>query len=230
MLFAFLMTACDASDSGTSSEDEMTSDTSATDGENTTAGENTITGENTTGGDDATAGTSASTVPEGTLNELTDNQRVDFCEARLDKLTSTIDFESEQFQQTTDKSCLLGGLFEGADQASCEMLVDTCKAEAMMGLNSEDMIDECLANEELFSTCMATASDYLDCESAITLHTFDAFTMVDFGEVTCANAGDFTALSGLFGQLQSLLPPEGTCSPEAGMCIAPNEEEITSEE
>ena len=93
-----------------------------------------------------------------------------------------------------------------------------------MGFNPEDFIAGCLANDDLFNTCASPVGEYLDCEAALATHSINAFSMVDFGTVTCANAGDFAALSGLFGQLQSVIPPEDLCTPTATMCVNAEEE------
>ena len=81
--------------------------------------------------------------------------------------------------------------------------------------------------EEFFTTCMASPSEIIECEATVTQSSLDGFREVDFGDVTCANAGDFMALMGVFGQLQSILPSEDICEPEVMMCLnADDTEEI----
>ena len=233
LLFSLMVTACDDGDSSDSGDDEIAAGESAAAGESTagestagesTAGESAVAGEAATAGEQATAGSTGAVNSEGNVNELTEDQRDAFCEARLAKIMSTVDFDGELIQQSTEKTCLLGGLLEGMDEASCEMIVEACRAEAMMGFDAEAFISECLADEDIFA-CPAPTTDYIECEAALATHTLDAFSNVDFGDVSCANAGDFAALSGLFGQLQSLAPPEDLCPPEATMCLMPEGEE-----
>ena len=208
--------ACDDSDSGDSIDAGESMAGESMDGEGM-AGES-MAGESMAGESMAGEGMAGEGMTGETISGLSDDERVTFCETRLASFISTVNPESEETQALAEKSCLMMGLIEGTDEVSCEMLRDECKDEAA-NFDSEEWMNDCLMNEEFFDTCMAAPSEIIECEASVTQSSIDAFNALDFGDVTCADAGDFMALMGIFGQLQSLVPSEDICDPEAMMCL-----------
>ena len=223
-LFTF---GCDDDDDGGSSAEAGESAAGESAAGESAAGESaageSAAGEEAAGESAAGEGAAGEVVGEGNLNELDEDGRVEFCNARFDFLTGFVADNGETFGAAIERSCLLAGLFEGMDQASCETVVTACMTEATMPPSRDDYVADCLADESFFTECVASTSDVLTCESDSISHSLNAFSMVDLSAFSCEQAGDFASLMQLFPLLQSIAPPEDLCAPEVSMCLEGDE-------
>ena len=159
-------------------------------------------------------------IGEGSINELDGDGRAAYCNAKYDYITGFVADNEETFEAALANSCLIGALFEGMNQESCEAVVSECIARASMQPSRVDFVAECIAEESFFTECAASASDVLTCENERITESINAFSIVDLSAFSCERAGDVSSLNELFPILERVTPPADLCAPEVSMCLA----------
>ena len=178
------------------------------------------------GGDSGGNMASGAYTPESPLNGLNAEGQNAFCQSSITRNEEAA-LEGEQLDQFISNSCLLFGIVNSTDEASCTESIATCE----MDLRSLMVTSEqCLADRvEQFASCAASVSDIETCEDAIRDRAYESILNFNFtkplssDQYDCSSAGNQLELIALGGMASALVMFPTECSAAAQECISINE-------